>query len=142
MDPAPHVYDMSSGSGSPTGPPFDALDDLILEMLGDEQWTTGSIISCANKLARRGALDIEDDSDREFEEESDPEPEESTALHDIYEELREDNEVDDDGPIQRHDVYDELRILVRIGDIEHAHPPTSMYRLVDPDVDGDDPQED
>lgn len=135
MDPAPHVYDMSSGSRTSAGPPFDSLDDLILEMLGDEQWTTGSIISCANKLARRGALDIEDydrDGDQEFAEE----PERPTALRDVYEELREDSKVDDNGPIQRHDVYDELRILVRIGDIEHAHPPTSMYRLVD------DPQED
>lgn len=123
----PFVYDMSSGSGRTTGPPFDALDDLILSMLADEQWTTGSIIGCANKLARRGALDVEDiDGREEFEPEPGP-----TELHDIYEELREDSEVDDDGPVQRHDVYEELRILVRIGDIEHAHPPTSIYRLVE-----------
>lgn len=125
MAPVPYVYEMSSGSGTSSGPPFDALDDLILDMLCDEQWTTGSIISCANKLARRGALDVED-IDEDFEPESGP-----TTLPGIYEELREDSEVDDEGPVQRHDIYEELKFLSRMDAIEHAHPPTSVYRLAD-----------
>lgn len=127
MAPVPCVYDMSGGSGTPTGPPFNALDELILAMLADEQWTTGAIIGCANKLARRGALNLEEIDEHEaFEPETGP-----TALRDVYEELREDAEVDDDGPVQRHDVYDELKVLSRIGSIERAHPPTSMHRLAD-----------
>lgn len=90
------------------GPQLDPLDEHIIEMLAEEQWTTGAIIDYANQRVYNRDLELDG---------IDPD----------------DYDQDDDGaadPVSRQMIYNGLNAFRRLGAIAYAHEPTSLYRLV------------
>ena len=110
----------NNGDAQTSGPQLDPLDEHIIDMLSREQWTTGAIIDSADERLRQGDLEIE-----------------GVDVPDYSDETNEPNEKNEEVErlIKPQDVYDSLRAFKKLGSIEYAHEPTSLYRLVfDPRV--------
>lgn len=120
----------NNGDGQTSGPQLDPLDEHIISMLKEEQWTTGAIIDSADQRLRAGELEIEgidvpDQVDSQRKESDLSEDSESSEDGEISENIEVDERL-----IKPQDVYDSLRAFKKLGAIEYAHQPTSLYRLV------------
>lgn len=100
--------DMSADDGTDGGPSLSPTDQHIIEMLSEEQWTTGAIIDKANERAYSRDLEIEGRDPEDFDQDDDDSPD----------------------PVTRKMINDGLQAFRRLGAITYAHKGTSLYRLV------------